>query len=227
VRVIVASLGRWPWEVVPTDLDGIDAVELRLDLMGASLADLPGIMKRVGDSVPRIIATCRPGRGAEADRVALLVEAARLGAWAVDVEADARAASRDAVIAAARSHGCRVIVSHHDHERTPPREALQHIVRGALAEGADIVKISCHVLGPADNATLLGLLDDPATAGRIAVLGMGVAGRPTRVMAPLVGSALAYVSVREGLETAEGQPTREALLRAWSVLEGRTAGSEE
>jgi 3-dehydroquinate dehydratase len=48
---------------------------------------------------------------------------------------------------------------------------------------------------------------------------MGRLGRLTRVVAPALGSALAYVSFAPGLETADGQPTREALLRARSALE--------
>jgi len=217
--VIVASLGTWPCEAADADLAGIEAVELRLDLMGVSVADLRQIIDGARRRVPRIIATCRPGRASEEDRVALLCEAVRLGAWAVDVEIDALAASRADVVRAARSHGCKVIISHHDHERTPTRDMLQRIVRRAFAAGADLVKIACRVVTLADNATLLGLLDDGTTAGRIAVVGMGRLGRVTRVAAPALGSPLAYVSLGSGLETADGQPTRDALVRAWSALE--------
>jgi 3-dehydroquinate dehydratase type I len=219
VPLTVASLGAWPYDVSGADLAGIDALELRFDLMGVSAAGLPQVMEVVRRRVPRVIAACRPGGGTEEDRVALLCEAARLGAWAVDVEIDAPAVSRAEVLRAARLHGCRVIISHHDDERTPTREALTQVVRRAFAAGADIVKIACRVVTPADNATLLGLLDEAETAGRIAVVGMGRLGRLTRVVAPALGSALAYVSFAPGLETADGQPTREALLRARSALE--------
>jgi 3-dehydroquinate dehydratase I len=217
--VIVASLGAWPGEAAKDDLAGFEAVELRLDLMDASVAGLPRIVSGVTSLGARVIATCRPGRISEQDRVALLCEAARLGAWAVDVEIDAAAATRTAVAHAAHSHGCRVIISHHDHERTPSRETLREIVRRSFESGADIVKIACCVVTLADNATLLGLLDDGTTAGRLAVVGMGSLGRVARIVAPLLGSPLAYVSPRQGLETAEGQLTRDALVRAWSVFE--------
>lgn len=217
--MIVLSLGRWPCEASDAELTGIDAFELRLDLMGASLANLAQIMDGARRRVPRVIATCRPGHAREEDRVALVCEAARLGAWAVDVEIDAPAASRADVARAARSHGCKVIISYHDHERTPARDTLQRVVRRAFAAGADFVKIACRVVTLADNATLLGLLDDGTTAGRIAVVGMGRLGWLTRAAAPALGSPLAYASLGPGLETADGQPTREALLRAWSALE--------
>ena len=219
--MVVASLGRWPFELTDTALTGIDAVEMRLDLMGVTLADLANVAGSVASRAPRIIATCRPGGMREPDRVALLVEAVRLGVWAVDIEVDAPRSSRAAVVSAARSRGCRVIVSHHDLERTPSRGALQRIVRRALDSGADLVKIACRVRVLADNATLLGLLDDQAAAGRIAVLGMGPLGRVSRAVAPLIGSPLAYVAFGSGLETADGQMTREALFSVWSVFEDR------
>jgi 3-dehydroquinate dehydratase-1 len=215
--VIVASLGAWLPETTGADLSGIEAVELRLDLMGASIGELPVIIGLAAAVVPRIIITCRPGRMVERERVALLCESARLGIWAVDIEIDAPLPSRAAVVAAARSHGRTVIVSYHDHERTPSRQALCRITRRAFAAGADIVKIACRVRIPADSATLLGLLDVETASGRIAVLGMGPAGRLVRVVAPLLGSPLAYVSLREGLETADGQLTRDEIARAWSV----------
>jgi 3-dehydroquinate dehydratase-1 len=216
--VIVACLGVWPWRMADGDLAGIDAVELRLDLMNTSLAGLATVVGNVAARVPRIIATCRPGHASEADRVALLGEAARIGAWGVDIEIDAPAESRAAVHAAARAHGRCLIVSHHDPDRTPSRVALDEIVRRAFQADADIVKIACRVLTAADHGALLGLLDDERTAGRIAVVGMGPRGRLTRIVAPLMGSPLAYVSMQAGLETADGQLTRGELAEAWSAL---------
>lgn len=216
--MIVASIGVWPWSGEDADPDGIDAVELRLDLMDASLAGLPAIVSTITAVVPRFIATCRPGRANESDRLALLCESARSGAWAVDLEIDAPGDWRAAVLAAARAHGSRVIISHHDHERTPPRLELDGIVRRAFDAGADIAKVACRVLTAADHAALLGLLDDEHTAGRVAVIGMGPRGRLTRIVAPLLGSPLVYVSLRRGLETADGQLTRGALVQAWAAL---------
>ena len=216
--MIVASLGVWPWRTAADDLAGIDAVELRLDLMNTSPAVLATVVSAVAARIPQIIATCRPGRASESDRVALLCEAVRIGAWGVDIEIDAPESSRAAVHAAARAHGSRLIVSHHDLDRTPPRAALDGIVRRAFQADADIVKIACRVLTAADQGTLLGLLDDERTAGRIAVVGMGPRGRLTRIVAPLLGSPLAYVSMQAGHETAEGQLTRGELAQAWSAL---------
>jgi 3-dehydroquinate dehydratase type I len=221
--VIVASLGARPLELEPAPggLDGIDAVELRLDLLGLSTADLAPVMAQATAAAGRVVVTCRPGRMPEDARVALLLEGIRQGAWGVDVEVDAPEASRRAVIGGARRAGRTVIVSHHDHERTPPREALRQVIDAGFVLGADIVKIACRVTAPGDNARLLGLLGDGRPAGRLAVLGMGSEGWLTRVAAPLLGSALTYVALRPGLETADGQPTLGDLRRAWSVLEPR------
>jgi 3-dehydroquinate dehydratase-1 len=219
--MVIASLGTWPFDLTDASLAGIEAIELRLDLMGLSLSNLPEVVRQVAPRVPRIIASCRPGQMSEPDRVALLVEAVRLGVWAVDVEVDAPAASRSAVVSVARSRGRTVIVSFHDHEGTPPRRALQRIIRRSLDAGADLIKIACRARALADNATLLGLLDDQSAPGRIAVLGMGPLGRISRVVAPLIGSPLAYVAIAPGLETADGQMTREDLQSAWTALGDR------
>ena len=216
--MIVASLGVWPWDTQRDDLAGIDAVELRLDLMDASPSSLQAVVSAIAAVGQRFIATCRPGRASEADRVGLLCESARNGAWAVDIEIDASEASRAAVLAAARTFGSRVIISHHDHDRTPSRPELDGIVRRAFDAGADLVKVACLVLTDADQAALLGLLDDERSAGRVAIMGMGPRGRLTRIVAPLLGSPLVYVSLRKGLETADGQPTRDELVQAWTVL---------
>jgi 3-dehydroquinate dehydratase len=51
----------------------------------------------------------------------LLLEAIRAGAAFVDVEVDAPAGYREEVMGCAKSGGCAIIVSFHDHAKTPVR----------------------------------------------------------------------------------------------------------
>jgi 3-dehydroquinate dehydratase-1 len=81
------------------------------------------------------------------------------------------------------------------------------------------------VLNDADNARLLGLLDD---ARKIVVVGMGELGRITRIAASLLGSPFTFASQGLGKETARGQIDHETLRTLLRGLApgGRAAGCE-
>ncbi len=56
---------------------------------------------------------------------------------------------------------CRVILSSHNFQLTPPAAELQRLARDMHAAGADIVKIATMANDVADSATVLSLLHDP------------------------------------------------------------------
>jgi 3-dehydroquinate dehydratase type I len=181
--------------------DGLEFAEIRIDAMGSpSAADMKKIFHR--KSGVKLIATCRPGKLEDGKRRSLLLSAISAGAAYVDVEADAPEAYKREIVAAAKKVGCRVIVSFHDYGKTPPREELLQAVGWCFDSGADIAKIACKANCAGDSARLLGLLDNER---RLAVVGMGKAGRITRIAAPLLGSAFTYATEGRGKETAEGQ----------------------
>lgn len=187
-------------------LEGVELAEIRLDKMRIGPAGVRTIFSRH----PRLIATCRPGALPEAGRRRLLFAAVEAGAAFVDIEIEADSRFRERLTAAARARNCRVILSHHDFRRTPPRAELEAVVDRAFASGADIAKIACQVRERRDNARLLGLLD----LGRpLVVVGMGKRGRLSRIAAPLLGSLFSYATLSEGKETAEGQMTAVSLER--------------
>jgi 3-dehydroquinate dehydratase type I len=179
-------------------LQSLDFAEIRLDRMRIG----PVGIKKIFSQPARLIASCRPGGRSEEKRLHLLLTAIQAGAAFVDVELETAARFRERVIRAARAVGCRVIVSSHNFERTPPRAELERTIALSLAAGADIVKVACLVRSRRDNARLLGLLDAGAS---LIVVGMGKKGRLTRLVAPLLGSAFTYASIGGGRETAEGQ----------------------
>jgi len=196
--MICVSLAEPTPERCLAALKGLPFAEIRIDRMRA---DDEGV-RRIFSSHPNLIATCRPGRFSDARRLALLRAAVSAGAAFVDIEVGARASYKGTLLLEARRTRCRVIVSHHDLERTPPREALEDLVDRCFTSGADIAKIACRVRSSKDNARLLGLLDDDRA---LVVVGLGRKGRMTRIAGPLAGSLFSFASRAKGRETAGGQ----------------------
>jgi 3-dehydroquinate dehydratase-1 len=206
---------------LPRAARGVDAVEARLDLYPKSglveALRLCGGLERTGTPS---LATCRlaaEGGGwadDNAERAALLGAATAVCSM-VDVELKSR--HLGAVRKAARGAGCAVVVSHHNFERTPPRTALDRLIRRAASAGADIVKMALMVRSAKDHATLVGLMLEHRRHP-LCLLGMGAAGLPLRVYLSAIGSLLAYATL--GKPTAPGQPTAadlRAALRACSA----------
>lgn len=197
--MICVSLAGPKLEDVRAAMARLDFVELRLDLIQASEVQVEALV--AGHS--NCLITCRPGRNLDDEgRQGLLCAGLRAGARWLDLELESDLVWRDALLAQARKTSCRVIISHHDHEGTPSRDALLALRQACFAAGAEVAKIACMVRRPKDSARLLGLLDEPEPT---LVIGMGPQGRLCRVLAPLLGSPFTYASQAEGQETAPGQ----------------------
>jgi 3-dehydroquinate dehydratase/shikimate dehydrogenase len=172
-----------------------DLAELRLDAMREF--DLPRLL--ASPPCP-VIVTYRPQRegghydGCEGPRLETLRQAARLGARYIDVEHDALAALGDVPPA-------KVIVSYHNHERTPPD--LADIYARLAATGAGVVKVAVMARHILDTVSVLRIL---RTARRPTIaLSMGPRGVLTRILAPKFGALLTYASAGTGREAAPGQ----------------------
>lgn len=204
----------------PVRQRGVDAVEARLDLYPKNgLVEAMRLCGRLEKSGTPTLATCRlaaEGGGwvdDDPERAAVLGVASSVCSM-VDVELRSR--HRETVIREARRSSSAVVVSHHNFERTPPRAALQGIIKRAGASGADIVKISVLVRSARDHATLVDLMLK-FQRHPLCLIGMGAAGIPLRVYLSAIGSLLAYATL--GKPTAPGQPTAadlRAALRACS-----------
>ncbi|WP_374928265.1 type I 3-dehydroquinate dehydratase [Kytococcus sedentarius] len=196
----------------------VDLVEWRLDHLasgaGATRGDAPRIAPLVAQLVDALgglplLATYRTrgqgGRG-EADPgeyLTLVEQVAGLpGVHLVDVEFDHP--ERDAALQAVRTAGARSLVSHHDWDGQPAPEGLSTLVGEMRATGADAVKLATT---PADEARALELLTVltriAPEGGPVAMLGMGPAGRLTRLVGPACGSFLTFA--RLGAASAPGQ----------------------
>lgn len=189
-------------------LVGVKAAEIRLEtISGIDEA----AVKWIFGSKAKLVATCRPGKMPVEKRKKLLLAAIGAGAAYVDIEVDAPDAYKEGIVKAANAKGCDVIVSFHDHEKTPVREELEQTIDWCFNSGADIAKIACKVNCKEDAARLLGLLDGER---RLIVVGMGNEGKIVRIVAPLLGSEIAYVSAGKGKASAPGQMTAEELEKA-------------
>ena len=99
----------------------------------------------------------------------------------------------DDVIAAARSQGIRVILSHHDFHKTPSPARLRTLRQAAQRAGADVFKIAAVANGARDVAVLLDFLTARrAAVPALAVMGMGAFGKVSRLVFAQAGSVLNY-----------------------------------
>jgi len=172
-----------------------DLVELRMDYApGADVARL------LANRPCPVIVTNRPAReggrfeGSEAERIAVLQRAVDAGAEYVDVELDSVGRLR-------RGERTRLIVSHHDFQRTP--EEIEAIHARIVRSGADIVKLVCMARDIRDNLRMFSLLRD-TTHPTIAFC-MGELGLISRVLGRKFGNFLTFAALGAGRESAPGQ----------------------
>lgn len=176
------------------DQDGADLVELRLDT--ARDVDVRAALQGRQTAV---LVTCRPkwegGEfvGTEEERRKILLEAIDEGAEYVDVEFSASFLG-DVV---KRRQGQGVVVSYHAFDGTP-HDDVHARYRAMRATGAEVVKIAVAVDSLNAGAELLRVGE---VSDRRVIIGMGIAGIPTRILAGRYGMCWTYA----GEAVAPGQ----------------------
>jgi 3-dehydroquinate dehydratase-1 len=109
------------------------------------------------------------------------------------------------VVPALRERDVAVVVSTHDFDATPGRDAMRETLRAAAARG-DVGKLAVTATDRADVLDLLAVTHDLDRAGeRVATMAMGATGGHSRALAPLYGSRIAYAPVDAASATAPGQ----------------------
>lgn len=110
--------------------------------------------------------------------------------WEMSSEPQPLAQVRDA----ARAAGVQLVLSFHDFQATPPREALQQRFALAAQLGADVAKVAVMPRGMDDVLTLLAATLEASRTLPIPVISMsmGGPGAVTRVAGGLFGSALSF-----------------------------------
>jgi 3-dehydroquinate dehydratase type I len=184
-----------------------DLVELRLDF----LRDYGGLAAIRRIKKP-IIATCMPkwegGRfaGTEKERIAVLKEACRYAKY-VSVELKTDKILRGSLIKEARKNKVKVIISHHDYNKTPADKEIKKTIRKEKEAGADVAKISYAANEYGDALRVMRALSENKTGIPVIAISMGEKGRITRVLGPLFGSYLTFAAIAKGKESAPGQMT--------------------
>ncbi|MCB9013229.1 MAG: type I 3-dehydroquinate dehydratase [Bacteroidales bacterium] len=196
--MICVSIGTGSPAEAKKVLQNTGFIELRADLLSWQASDYADVIRLGG----KLIFTCRPGEFNDEERLELFTLAAESGVSYLDVEIESGEDFIQAIRKLTDSHNCDLIVSYHNYEMTPSSESLENILNECYLAGADIAKIACRAYSGADSARLLSLY---AITGRKVILGMGKAGKITRIAAPFLGSEFTFASPSAGSETAEGQ----------------------
>lgn len=219
---LVAGTMEMALEKMTAGFRHADLLELRIDLI-ADL-DLSALLK--AKTGPVLITNRRREegggfRGTEEERILLLCEAVRLKAEYVDIEVATDDGLARRVLGAAAGQGCRtrIIVSFHDFNATPTAGPLRRIWGACREKGGDLVKIVTHARCSEDNLRVLSLIPYSRKRGQdIIAFCMGEQGRISRIMAPLLGSYLAFAALDKGEEAAPGQMTVEEMKQILRIL---------
>lgn len=142
--------------------------------------------------------------GSEAERVQLLINAAKNGAQFVDLGVNT---SSELIqnFCTAKPSTTKLIISYHNFQATPDLPSLEQIYQQALQSGADIVKVATYCRNPEDVTNLLSLLTKYSSQTKMIVLGMGEFGKLTRITGNYLGNFLTFVPLNSTTISAPGQ----------------------
>lgn len=219
---VMAESNREAVRMMKRGFASADMVELRLDRI--SRPALPALMKAREGSLLVTNRRKEEGgffKGSERDRMNLLAEAVNLGADYVDVEASTGKPWISRLKAQIESQGAatRMIISHHNFQRTPSWDGLVRRLDACRAYGAHAVKIVTFANSAEDNLRVLQLIPRSRAEGQpIIAFCMGPQGRISRLLAPALGSFITYASLRREAESAPGQFTVAEMRKMWRLL---------
>ena len=98
----------------------------------------------------------------------------------------------------------KIILSFHDHKKTPRIKRLKLLVDQMRKFGAGVIKIATVVNDDQDIKNLFQILLDKKENEKMIIIGMGKRGQILRVFSPLLGSFLTFSSTKFG-KSASGQ----------------------
>jgi 3-dehydroquinate dehydratase/shikimate dehydrogenase len=195
-----------------------DVVELRVDyLHKIEFEKLSELIR----SVPcETILTFRPkeqggmSNASLKERIRFWSKAKKLPATFFDFESDLVFALKDDK----EINWRRIIVSHHDFEKTP--DDLETLYETMSQTPARILKIATQANDANDCIAHFRLLERAKKDGReLIAIAMGEAGKITRILAPLFGSFLTYAALDDEQATAPGQVTVKDLREKYRIDE--------
>jgi 3-dehydroquinate dehydratase I len=196
--MICVSLAEKDPNVCLDILEKVEMAEIRIDLAELSDDDI----RKIFSTRKKLIATCRPGKYSQPERIHKLNLAVESGATFVDIEFEAEEDFRNKIMEYAQERQCDVIISYHNYELTPELEELEKIMQKCFEFGANMAKIATMIRVNRDNSKILSLYKAP---GRLVAIGMGELGKISRIVAPFLGAEFTYASLTDDKITAPGQ----------------------
>lgn len=202
-----------------------DLVEWRVDYLeqGDALATLVELRRALGDTP--LLFTCRGvdegGKGVLSDQeYALLNESALKSGLidAVDIEWSRPAQEVRQLLACAKAHNVRSVLSEHHFSHTPPPAEIVHTLKEMHAAGADLPKMAAM---PQSTQDVLALLQAAASLRgqfSFAAISMGPLGKISRILCEHLGSALTFATAQQHA-SAPGQLEIQTLRRAIKLLQ--------
>ena len=148
--------------------------------------------------------------------MSLLMDAVEGGADYVDIESSTP--NLDEVIETFRRTNVKILLSHHDHQRTPKLSALKSNLANLQRHKSDLYKIVTTARSLEDNLTILNLLATNQKTIPLVSFAMGKQGIWSRILSPFYGAHFTYTSLHRGLETAPGQPTVSELRSIYETI---------
>ena len=114
----------------------------------------------------------------------------------------------------------KIILSHHDFNRTPHIEELLGLYKKMKAvKGIEVIKIVTYARNINDNATIIELLKEARREKqKIIAFAMGQLGRDSRILSLPMGAYLTFASLQQGKESADGQVTVGQLKKIYQGL---------
>jgi 3-dehydroquinate dehydratase type I len=192
-------LSKCDFETCRQALAACEMAEIRLDAIPCTPAQIVQLFSQA--TIP-LLATFRPNGAEDTVRFEALRTAVNAGAAYVDIESDAP--YRTALMQAAKEAGCKIILSYHDFERTPPLDELQRRVTQMRAAQPDLLKIVTYAHAAADAERVLSLYE---TEKNLLAFCMGKEGQFSRRKSLALGAPFIYAAPDNGAPTADGQLT--------------------
>lgn len=194
--MICLSVGNVNFDLAIHSLSNVDMAEIRMDLLSFTREQFISIFNRNID----LIVTCRSGccSGNAVDYYQLAINA---GCAYIDV--DYQEVFLPQVVTMAKNKKCKIILSYHNFNFTPPNDVLEAKIQHISNLGADIVKLACMANSANDCSRILDLYKNHSN---LVAFCMGELGIQTRLLAPTLGAPFTYAAI-EGHATAKGQLT--------------------
>lgn len=195
-----------------------DLIEIRLDCLNSD-TNLEGIKNHVNIVKIGTLRSSSQGgmfSGSENTRFQTLLNASKAGFDYIDIEDSIE--NLEIKIKSLRELGSKIIISHHNMEKTPSLIELENILNKNLQFKGDIYKIVTTAKSGKDSLVTLNFLNNASKNHRVVCFSMGNYGRISRVASPFFGGFFTMASLKKGDETAEGQLTIDDLKTIYQTI---------